>query len=268
MFEGHDYVGWARERPGNVGVVVASCGGDRGVDRDDLRGAAETERGTRAGAEPEMAGIVVALPFLALFLVDVLCAMYAAVSESRVGRTWSLWCATVGAALVAGLGAGGRRVERDAGVLVGDGRRVGRLPRGCASPAAHAGVALARQGPSEAGQASLRRGAARRAAARRRHCLPREPPDAKGARLEDLASAEAGSPSRQPGPRINEMRCQKYVPGCLAGMSERGAMHVAVDRTSPEGPARLAEPGHATGSPAIAGSLWVLRSCQSCFGSR
>jgi hypothetical protein len=65
--------------------------------------AAESERGTRAGAEPEMAGIIFALPFFALFLVDVLCAMSAAVSESRVGRTWSLWCATVGAALVAGV---------------------------------------------------------------------------------------------------------------------------------------------------------------------
>ena len=65
--------------------------------------AAESERGTRAGAEPVMTGIVFALPFFALFLVDILCAIAAAVSDSRVGRTRSLWCATVGAALVAGL---------------------------------------------------------------------------------------------------------------------------------------------------------------------
>ena len=65
--------------------------------------AAESERGTRAGAEPVMTGIIFALPFFALFLVDILCAISAAVSDSRIGRTRSLWCATLGAALVTGL---------------------------------------------------------------------------------------------------------------------------------------------------------------------
>ena len=65
--------------------------------------AAETERGTRAGAEPVLAGILVASPFFALLLLEVLCAISAAVSESGVGQRRSLWCATLGAALVAGL---------------------------------------------------------------------------------------------------------------------------------------------------------------------
>lgn len=65
--------------------------------------AADAERGSRAGAEPVMAGIFSAYPFFALLLLEVLCAISAEVSETRVGRTRSLWCATAGAVLVAGL---------------------------------------------------------------------------------------------------------------------------------------------------------------------
>jgi hypothetical protein len=65
--------------------------------------ASDGERGSRAGAEPVMAGVMVALPFFALFLFEVLCAIYAMVSESRTGPTRSLWSASVAAALVAGL---------------------------------------------------------------------------------------------------------------------------------------------------------------------
>jgi hypothetical protein len=65
--------------------------------------AADAERGSRAGAEPVMAGVMIGLPFFALFLFEVLCAIYAAVSESRTGPTRSLWSASVAAGLVAGL---------------------------------------------------------------------------------------------------------------------------------------------------------------------
>jgi hypothetical protein len=65
--------------------------------------AADAERGSRAGAEPVMAGVMIALPFFALFLFEVLCAIYAMVSESRTAPTRSLWSASVAAALVAGL---------------------------------------------------------------------------------------------------------------------------------------------------------------------
>jgi hypothetical protein len=65
--------------------------------------AADAERGTRAGAEPGMTGILIAFPFFTLLLVEALCALCATASETRAGQTRSLWCATVAAALVAGL---------------------------------------------------------------------------------------------------------------------------------------------------------------------
>ena len=41
------------------------------------------ERGSRAGAEPMMAGVLVALPFVALSLLEAVCALWAVTAESR-----------------------------------------------------------------------------------------------------------------------------------------------------------------------------------------
>jgi len=51
----------------------------------------------RAGAEPVMAGIVLAAPFFLLFLLDVLGALHARISESRRGRRTALAVVTVAA---------------------------------------------------------------------------------------------------------------------------------------------------------------------------
>jgi len=101
--ERHDLLRWAHDNGGTSAwwwfpVVVTA-----GVTWTMYAVGAESERGTRAGAEPGMTGIAFAFPFFTLLLVEVLCALGAAVSESRAGWSRSLWCATVGAALVAGL---------------------------------------------------------------------------------------------------------------------------------------------------------------------
>lgn len=57
----------------------------------------------RAGAEPVMAGIVLATPFVLLLLVQVLCALTALISESRQGRRRALVAATVAATSMAAL---------------------------------------------------------------------------------------------------------------------------------------------------------------------
>ena len=55
----------------------------------------------RAGAEPVMAGIVLATPFVLLLLVLVLCALTALISESRRGRRRALVAATLAATSMA-----------------------------------------------------------------------------------------------------------------------------------------------------------------------
>lgn len=62
--------------------------------------ASEAERGSRAGAEPVVAGILVALPFVALSLLEALCALRAVSAGSRPVRTRSLWAASTVAGLV------------------------------------------------------------------------------------------------------------------------------------------------------------------------
>jgi hypothetical protein len=57
----------------------------------------------RAGAEPMMAGIIFALPFVALCLIEALCAIYAAIEGSRRGARESLWAMSIAASAVAGL---------------------------------------------------------------------------------------------------------------------------------------------------------------------
>lgn len=57
----------------------------------------------RAGAEPMMAGILVALPFVALCLFEALCALYAVIEGSRLGSRGSLWAMSIAASAVAGL---------------------------------------------------------------------------------------------------------------------------------------------------------------------
>ena len=58
------------------------------------------ERGSRAGAEPVVAGVLVALPFVALSLLEAVCALWAVTAGSRTVRTRSLWAASVVAGLV------------------------------------------------------------------------------------------------------------------------------------------------------------------------
>jgi hypothetical protein len=61
---------------------------------------------TRAGAEPMMAGVLFALPFVALCLFEALCASYAVLSESRLGSRRSLWAMSIPTSVIAGLIAG------------------------------------------------------------------------------------------------------------------------------------------------------------------
>jgi hypothetical protein len=65
--------------------------------------AAETERGSRAGAEPVIAGILVAMPFVVLFLVDLGCACHAWGEDTRAARRQALWGMSVASVLIAAL---------------------------------------------------------------------------------------------------------------------------------------------------------------------
>lgn len=58
---------------------------------------------TRAGAEPMIAGVLLALPFAVLCLFEALCAIYAVLSESRLGRRGSLWAMSIAASVLTGL---------------------------------------------------------------------------------------------------------------------------------------------------------------------
>ena len=57
----------------------------------------------RAGAEPLMAGILFALPFVALCMFEALCAAYAVIKGSRLGSRESLSAMSIAASAVAGL---------------------------------------------------------------------------------------------------------------------------------------------------------------------
>jgi hypothetical protein len=97
-----------------------------------------------------MARIVIALPFFALLLLEVLRAISAAMSESRAGRTRSLWCATVGAALLAGLVLAVFASASTQGYFsVGSATRVGCLEAGLLLPLAPAWHSHVRHRPSQ-----------------------------------------------------------------------------------------------------------------------